>query len=85
MGLPIIGGVLSTIGKLVLPALGKLGKGKATVTGVALAAATSAILAPQFPFDLNEALRQVLEIIREIGVIITLLGYGRKSGYAAKE
>ena len=85
MGLPIIGGILSTVGKLVLPALGKLGKGKATVAGVGLVAATSAVLAPQFPFDLNEALRQVLEIVREIGIIVGLMGYGRKSGYAAKE
>lgn len=84
MGLPIIGGVLTTIGKIVLPALGKIGKGKGTVTGVAMAAVTTAVLVPQFPFDLNEALRQVLEIIREIGVIVGLFCYGRKAGATLK-
>ena len=72
--------ILKAVGKLVLPALGKIGKGKATVSGLAGVAVTSAVL--NLPFDLNEALVQVLEIIRQIATILTLLGFGRKTGSA---
>ena len=72
--------IIKAIGKVVLPALGKIGKGKATVTGLVGVAASSAVLA--LPFDLNEALVQVLEIIRQIATILTLLGFGRKTGAA---
>ena len=72
--------ILKAVGKIVLPALGKIGKGKATVSGLVGVAATSAVLG--LPFDLNEALVQVLEIIRQIATILTLLGFGRKTGAA---
>lgn len=72
--------ILKQVGKVVIPALGKIGKGKATVSGLAGVAATSAVLA--LPFDLNEALVQALHIIREISGILTLLGFGRKTGAA---
>ena len=72
--------ILKAVGKVVLPALGKIGKGKATVSGLAGVAVTSAVLG--LPFDLNEVLVQVLEIVREVSVILTLLGFGRKTGAA---
>lgn len=75
--------ILRTVGGFILPPLGRLGKGKATLTGVAGVVVTSAILAPQFPFDVNEALRQVLEILRQVLAILSLLGFGRKTGDAA--
>ena len=72
--------ILKVVGKVVLPALGKIGKGKATVSGLAGVAVSSAVLG--LPFDLNEALVQVLEIIRAVSAILTLLGFGRKTGAA---
>ncbi len=65
-----------------LKLLGTVGKGFATIAGLTgVAATTVALEAPGF--DLNEALRQVLEIIRALSALIAALGFGRKTGYAA--
>ena len=64
-----------------LKILGKVGKGLVTITGLGGVVATSAAL----EFDLNEALRQILEIIRTLSALIAALGFGRKTGYAANE
>ena len=67
-----------------LKILGTVGKGFATVVGLGGVAATTVAL--DVPgFDLNEALTQVLEIIRAISALIAALGFGRKAGYAANE
>ncbi len=65
-----------------LKILGTVGKGLATVVGLTgVAATTVALEAPGL--DLNEALRQILEIIRALTGLLTMFGFGRKTGYAA--
>ena len=67
-----------------LKLLGTVGKGLATVAGLGGVAATT--IALEVPgFDLNEALRQILEIIRAISGLLAMFGIGRKTGYAALE
>ena len=67
-----------------LKVLGKLGKGLATVVGLGgVAATTTALEVPSF--DLNEALRQILEIIRALSGLLAFFGLGRKAGVAASE
>lgn len=62
--------------------LGRVGKGLATYVGLGGVAATTVALEG---FDLNEALTQVLEIIRALLALVAALGFGRKTGYAANE
>ena len=82
MGLPIIGTVLSTVGRLVLPALGKIGKGKATVTGVGLIgiATSIAALLPQLATDLQAITDSIVAVVQTVGTALALFGVGRKAG-----
>ncbi len=67
-----------------LKVLGTLGKGLATVVGLGgVAVTTTALEVPAF--DLNEALRQILEILRQISALLALFGIGRKAGVAVGE
>ena len=81
----LIGGL---VGKL-LPILGKIGKGRATITGVV--AAVTGIGVKHFIGDvltaenLVETIRAVADIITALGTVIAAFGFGRKSGYAAGE
>ena len=82
MGLPIIGTVLSTVGRLVLPALGKIGKGKATVTGVGLIGIATAIAAllPELATDLQAIADSIVAVVQAVGTALALFGVGRKAG-----
>lgn len=83
-----IGGIIRTVGRL-LPFLGRLGKGKATIAG-AVAVAVG-VGAKQFVGDvltaenLVEAIRAVADVLTALGTIIAAFGFGRKSGYAVRE
>ena len=86
MGIPIIGfpiiGILKTVGDFVLPKLGKLGKGKATVTGVGLVAGATVVHAslPELAADLQALVDSITALVQAIGVVIGSFGYGRKAG-----
>lgn len=79
----LIGGI---VGKL-LPILGVVGKGRATITGVVAAVAGVGI--KHFIGDvltaenLVETIRAVADIITALGTVIAAFGFGRKAGYAA--
>ena len=64
-----------------LKILGKLGKGTATVTGVAGVAVGGTLLAGS---DLNETLRLVLELLTALSVLLASFGIGRKAGATLK-
>lgn len=79
------------IGSLVktgLALLGKLGKGKATVTGLATvaAAALGAKAAPYIITDANivALAQQACDFIRALGELVAAFGFGRKALDAAK-
>ena len=82
MGLPIIGSVLSTVGRLVLPVLGKIGKGKATVTGVGLVGIATAIAAllPELATGLQDIADSIVAVVQALGTALALFGVGRKAG-----
>jgi len=86
MGLPI-GAVARALGR-VIPFLGRLGKGKATVVG-AIAAVTG-LGAKHFIGDvltaenLVETIRAVADVVTALGTVIAAFGFGRKAGYAVQ-
>ena len=65
-----------------LKILGTVGKGLATVVGLGGVAATTVALEVPTGFDLNEALNQILEIIRALSALLAMFGIGRKAGAA---
>ena len=85
MGFPL-GGIIKVLGRVV-PFLGKLGKGKATVIGAV--AALAGVATKQFIGDvltaenLVESIRAVADVITALGTVIAAFGFGRKTGYAA--
>lgn len=76
------------IGSL-LPLLGKIGKGKATVVGAVTALV--GVGAKQFVGDvltaenLVESIRAVADVITALGTLVAAFGFGRKTGYAAQQ
>jgi len=86
MGFPL-GGIVKVLGR-VIPFLGKLGKGKATVIG-AIAAVTG-LGAKHFVGDvltaenLVETIRAVADVVTALGAVIAAFGFGRKTGYAVQ-
>ena len=84
MGLPI-GKLLSSVGGLILPPLGKLGKGKATKTGVGLVVGATAVQAglPELG-DIQALVDSLIVLVQAIGTAIALFGYGRKAGATLK-
>lgn len=85
MGFPL-GGIISALGR-VLPFLGKIGKGKATVAGAI--AVVAGLGAKHFIGDvltsenLVESIRAIADVITAIGTVVAAFGFGRKTGYAA--
>lgn len=82
-----MGSLLKLLGGVVLPLLGKVGKGKATVVGAAgvVAGALTRGVAPHVLTDANlvGALHEVAGIVEALGTVVAAFGFGRKSGYAA--
>lgn len=86
MGVPILG----TIGKLVLPAVGKFLKGKLTNTGIATTAIglAAAGATGQDPF---ESAKVLIDLARQAwphvlvvaGALMAVAGWFRKAGWAA--
>lgn len=82
-----LGGIISALGK-VIPFLGKLGKGKATVVGTI--ATVAGLGAKHFIGDvltaenLVDAIRAAADVLTALGTVIAAFGFGRKTGYAVK-
>lgn len=78
--------IFRTIGRI-LPFLGKLGKGKATVTGAiacALGLTTKHFIGDVLTADnFVESIKATAEIIAALGTFVAAFGIGRKAGYAA--
>lgn len=78
--------LIGTVVGTVLPFLGKLGKGKATIAGAV--AAITGIGIKHFIGDvltaenLVETIRAVADIITALGTLVAAFGFGRKAGYA---
>ena len=84
-----MGGLLGVLGRIVLPVLGRLGKGKATITGAVavIAGATGKAIAPHVLTDANlvGALHEVAGIVEALGTVVAAFGFGRKAGVAHAE
>ena len=76
MGIPIIGGVLRTVGGLILPALGKIGKGKATVAGVGIVGVATGIHAilPELAADVQALADSIVALAQAIGAVLAEFG-----------
>lgn len=72
----------------VLPFIGKLGKGKATIAGAAAVVASQVanVVAPHVLTDQNlvAALHELANILTALGTVISAFGFGRKAGVAAQ-
>ena len=85
MGLGL-GSIVSALGR-VIPFLGKIGKGKATVAGAI--AVVAGLGAKHFVGDvltaenLVESIRAIADVVTALGTMIAAFGFGRKTGYAA--
>lgn len=83
-----LGSIVKVLGRVV-PFLGKLGRGKATVVGAV--AALAGVATKQFIGDvltaenLVESIRAVADIITALGTLVAAFGFGRKTGYAAQQ
>ena len=67
-----------------LKVLGTVGKGLATIVGiggVGVGATTLAVIPPDF----NETLRLLIELFTVFMALLGTFGFGRKTGFAAKE
>jgi len=82
-----IGGIVRVLGR-VIPFLGKLGKGKATVAGAI--AVVAGLGAKHFVGDvltaenLVETIRAVADVVTALGTVIAAFGFGRKAGYSVQ-
>jgi hypothetical protein len=75
-------GVLRAIGRVVLPPLGRIGKGKATATGVGLVAVVTAIHAslPDLLSSVQAVVDSLTLLVQTVGATMAVFGVGRKAG-----
>ena len=90
MALPILGPILAQVGKLVLPKVGSLLKGKLTNVGVATAA-VGAISLGASDQDIFASIKVLVSLVEQawphilvvIGGLMAVAGWFRKAGWAA--
>ena len=81
--------IFSVIAHTALRALGRLGKGKATVAGlvgVALGAGTKHFIGDVVTAEnVVQVIQATASMVQALGVVVAAFGFGRKSGWIAAD
>ena len=81
--------IFGSIAQVALRALGRLGKGKATVAGlvgVALGAGTKHFIGDVVTAEnVVQVIQATASMVQALGVVIAAFGFGRKTGYVATQ